>query len=90
MTTPSSYGYISINLNIYIKRLLDSAFYIDILGVKAWVKGAASSPCEPLRKPKTVTFCGHVEYARPISRNKKEPMRKLRKILAKHGYKATI
>ncbi|EMG30722.1 hypothetical protein H740_05040 [Campylobacter showae CC57C] len=42
-------------------------FSINTLGAKAWVKGAASSPCEPLRKPKTVTFCGHVEYARPIN-----------------------
>ena len=39
--------------------------------IKAWVKGAASSPC-------------------PISKNKKEQMRELREILAKHRYKLTI
>ena len=47
-------------------------FSINILGAKAWVKGVANSPCEPLRKPKTITFCGHVEYARPISKNENE------------------
>jgi len=37
-----------------------------------------------------VTFCSYIEYARPIRKNKKEPLQKLREILAKHGYKATI
>jgi len=33
---------------------------------------------------------GHVEYARPIGKNKKEQKRELREILAKHRYKLTI
>ena len=37
-----------------------------------------------------VTFCSYVEYARPIRKNKKEPIQKLREILAKPRYKPTI
>jgi hypothetical protein len=53
-------------------------------------QGSSKLSLRASRGAKTVTLRGHVEYARPISRNKKEPMRKLREILAKHGYKATI
>ena len=53
-------------------------------------QGSGKLSLRASRGAKTVTLRGHVEYARPISRNKKEPMRKLREILAKHGYKATI
>jgi hypothetical protein len=53
-------------------------------------QGSSKLSLRASRGAKTVTLRGHVEYDRPISRNKKEPMRKLREILAKHGYKATI
>ena len=53
-------------------------------------QGSGKLSLRASRGAKTLTLRGHVEYARPISKNKKEPMQKLREILEKHGYKATI